>query len=226
VKNIDSLRLSGGWCKCHLQSFALQAGKAHTAGDSPIFPMNQQPAPVAPAKCSRPWILIAVIIGIVLLLGYGINNVMQMASRKVGENMMERMIEKSTGDKADVDFDDSGNMKLTTHEGTFATGQKLPADWPTDAPVYAGADVQYSASVNPTNGKPGKAVVLMTQDDSKAVESFYEAELVKQGWVIAEDAHTPVGYVVSATKDTRILSLMVGGAEGRTTITLGVSEAE
>jgi hypothetical protein len=122
--------------------------------------------------------------------------------------------------------DDSGNMKLTTHEGTFATGQKLPADWPTDAPVYAGADVQYSASVNPTNGKPGKAVVLMTKDDTKAVESFYESELVKQGWTIAEDAHTPVGYVVSATKDTRILSLMVGGAEGRTTITLGVSEAE
>lgn len=190
--------------------------------------MNQQPTPtpVAPAKCSRPWILIAVIIGIILLLGYGINNVMQMASRKVGENMMERMIEKSTGDKADVDFDESGNMKLTTHEGTFATGQQLPTDWPADAPVYAGADVQYSASVNPTNGKPGKAVVLMTSDDAATVKAFYAAELAKQGWESVEDIQTPAGYVLSAKKDTRAFSLLIAGAEGRTTITLGVSEAE
>lgn len=210
------------------QAFAFGVSRDHTVQVFSPYLMTQQPAPspIAPAKCSRPWILIAVGIGIVLLVGYGVNNVMQMASRKVGETMMERMIEKSTGDKADVQLDAQGNMKLTTHEGTFATGQALPADWPADAPVFAGADVQYSASVNPSTGKPGKAVVLMTTKDAKTVEEFYKAALVREGWQTQEDARLPTGYVLSAKKDTRVFSLMITGADERTTITLGLSESE
>ncbi len=179
---------------------------------------------MTPKQTSRPWILIAVVVGILLVLGYGVNAMMSMASRKVGETMMERAIERSTGGDADVDFSDDGKMEVKTKDGTFTTGQEMPKDWPSDGPVYPGSEVQYSASVNPTNGKPGKALVLMTKDAPDVVNAYYKAELEKQGWTISNTAQVAGGMMMAGTKDNRVFSVMIAATDGRTTISVGVGE--
>lgn len=185
--------------------------------------MNQTP-PSTPTK-TRPWILIAVMVSLLLLVGYGIKNIMEMASKKIGETMVENMMEKATGGKADVDVE-GGNMKIKTDEGTLTTGQTMPKDWPTDAPVYPKAEVQYSASVSPTGGKTGQALVLMSTDTQQQVSEFYAAELSKQGWTISANAQAAGSTVITATKDTRTFSAMIAASDDRTTITLGVGQDE
>ncbi|HRH94030.1 MAG TPA: hypothetical protein PKV72_05885 [Candidatus Peribacteria bacterium] len=174
---------------------------------------------------NRPWIMIAVVVGILLLLGYGVNAMMKMVTQRVSESMVENMMEKAAGDKADVKVRD-GTMQVKTDEGTFATGQTMPKDWPADAPVYPKSEVQYSASMNKNNGSTGYALVLMSTDDVDTVASYYADELKKQGWTISANSQIASSTMIAATKDTRTMSAMIAGGDGRTTITLGVGQDE
>jgi hypothetical protein len=144
----------------------------------------------------------------------------------VADKAAENAIEKETGGQANVDTD-NGTMHVETSEGTFdAGGNKLPADWPSDAPIYTGATIQYAASANPTTGKAGAAVVFMTSDSVQKVSDFYVAQLKEQGWKIEGTVNAGGALTIGATKDERSLSLVISGAEGRTTVTMGVENKQ
>ena len=146
--------------------------------------------------------------------------------QKAVERAMERQIKQDTGSSANVDLKADGSMHVQTKDGTYNAGNnQLPADWPTDAPVYAGATIQFSGSANPTTGKPGAAAVLVTSDAAADVTTFYKAELKKQGWMITSTMENQGTTILGATKGTRALSLMVGTVDGgQTSITIGVGE--
>ncbi|TSC78717.1 MAG: hypothetical protein G01um101425_1007 [Candidatus Peregrinibacteria bacterium Gr01-1014_25] len=146
--------------------------------------------------------------------------------QKAAEEMMENAIEKEAGGDADVDIDAAGKMRVTTKEGTFTTGNQLPADWPKDAPSYAGAEVQYAMSTNPATGKPGAAVVLMTDDGMQEVANFYTDALKANGWSIESTMNGADTTIMAATKDGRTFSLAIVSADGQTTITVGIENAE
>lgn len=137
---------------------------------------------------------------------------------------MENEIENETGAEADVDMNADGSMKVTTKEGTYTTGSNtMPEDWPEDAPVFADATVQFSGSTNPVDGGPGVAAVLMTDASVETVMAFYTDELTKKGWTIVSTMQAQGTNVIGATKDDRVLSLMVGDSgNGQTSITIGV----
>ncbi len=118
-----------------------------------------------------------------------------------------------------------GTVNVTTSEGTATTSHTVPSDWPSDAPIYAGATVQYSASVNPVDGKAGHALVLMTTDSAATVFAYYASELAAQGWKVDSTMNGGTTMITSATKDARTLSLMAAESEGQTAITIAVGDS-
>ncbi len=144
--------------------------------------------------------------------------------QSVGDKMAENAIEKQTGGQASVDTN-NGTMHVTTSEGTFDVGaHALPADWPTDVPAYAGATVQYSASVNPATDAPGSMVVLMSTDDAQTIADYYANTLKANGWTIGSTMQAQGTTIMTAIKDDRAVSLSVASANNETTITIGVGK--
>ena len=144
--------------------------------------------------------------------------------RSAGDRMIEKTVERSTGKNADVKTNADGTMNIRTDEGTMSTGHEVPSDWPKDIPVYPGATVQYSASVNPADGNQGGALMLLSTDTDTAVSDYYAKELKAQGWTLAATMHAAGTVIMSATKDGRSLSVTVTGQDGQTSITIGIQQ--
>jgi hypothetical protein len=143
------------------------------------------------------------------------------------ERLMEKTIEQQTGGNANVDMNADGSMHVETSEGSFTAGtNEVPKDWPTDAPIFAGATVQYSASVNPADGKPGAALILMTRESAKAVVAFYQSELAKEGWTMNGTMQAGNTTVIGAMKDLRAMSVAVTESDQQTSITIGIEKRE
>jgi len=166
--------------------------------------------------------LLMIVIVVVLFLAV-VGFLMKSAANKASSKVAEEAINNATGGKADVDIN-GANVSVKTKEGSFSTGNKLPDDWPKDAPVYTGATVTYSGSSNPQTGESGFGAVLTTTDGSTKVVEFYKKELVSQGWTIASTQIANDTTVLGSTKDTRSLAVSIVEASGTTTITLGISE--
>lgn len=156
-------------------------------------------------------------VGVLLLAG---------CTQQVSEKIMEDAMEKSNGGEAKVDMKADGSMEIETDEGTFTTGDDVPADWPEDAPIYTNAKVSYAATMNPTTGESGNAIVLMTTDSVADVVAFYKEEISNYGWTMGEGMQGGGTEILSATKDDRVLSIIIAGSNGQTAITIGVSQAK
>lgn len=131
------------------------------------------------------------------------------------------------GGSTDVDVNMDGTMDVETEEGTAKIGaQSLPEDWPEDAPAYPGSTISYSASMNPQTGEPGMAVVLSTGDTVSAAATYYKTELASRGWSVDTAMEAGGTSIFSATKEGSVLSLLIAGAEGQTTITIAIEKTE
>ena len=118
-----------------------------------------------------------------------------------------------------------GSTTVHTNDGTaLVGGTTLPKDWPTDAPVYTGATVQYSMATNPANGQPGSAVILQTKDSADTVAAFYAKALKDNGWTVEGTMQAGGATIVGASKGDRAISIAIGSTEGQTTITIGVGK--
>jgi hypothetical protein len=158
----------------------------------------------------------AVIIG-VIVLGLVANGV----GRRAGDDAAERAIEAATGGKVHVDS--NGNeVTVKTDQGTWTTANKLPDDFPSDVPVYAGAKVTGSVAAAGT-AAGSHYVGLETTDALATVIAWYRSEVKAKGWTVVTDATVNGGLILSATKDSRALSVTVTGEEGKVVIGLAVA---
>ena len=129
----------------------------------------------------------------------------------------------SSGNGVQVNSD--GSMKVQNNGGTaIVGGTSIPKDWPTDAPVYAGATVQYSMATNPASGQPGSAVILQTTDAADAVATFYAKALKDNGWTVEGTMQAGGATIIGASKGDRAISVAIGSTDGQTTITIGVGK--
>lgn len=160
------------------------------------------------------------------ILAAGAVSLLLVACNSGPENAMERAIENEAGGDADVEMNADGTMHIETDEGTYNTGNEIPADWPEDVPTYADAIVQYSASVDPVSGKPGSILVMMSTDSIEDVTEFYKNELAAQGWNLEGSMQGGGMTIMGGMKDERQVSVMIAGADGQTSITLAVGEKE
>ena len=107
---------------------------------------------------------------------------------------------------------------VTTPSGNASTGS-LPADFPKDVPIYAGAEIVSAATTGGTVG-----AVLATPDTPEKVADFYKSELEKNGWAKPQAVNMAGTSTMTATKEKRLVSVgITKGADGKTSISIGVT---
>jgi hypothetical protein len=126
----------------------------------------------------------------------------------------EKVTVSKDGTKIEVQSAGNGNIELAASE----KGVALPADFPKDVPIYAGATVVSSMKSN-----DGRMVTLQTGDTTGEVEEFYEKNLKDQGWEIENSLKMGEGTQYACKKEKRHLSASVSGSE-KTMIVLVVQE--
>lgn len=123
----------------------------------------------------------------------------------------------------DVDRNLDGSATYSNNEGSVTVGGgSLPDNWPSDAPTYADAKIQYSGSSNPQTGEKGAVVMFTTSDSATKVADFYKKELASSGWTIEGTANINGATVISAKKDSRTFGAQIVEANGLSTVTVGV----
>ena len=165
--------------------------------------------------------------------------------KKAEESFTEKLIEKSLsmdGMKADVDLSgntmsftttdadgkqanvkmDGDEMTITGAEGTTtfrAAGEgKMPADFPADVHVYAGASIVSSIS-----SSAGINLTLKSTDAAKDVAAAYAAEMKAKGWTSESTMDMGEMAMLSFAKDNRRASVIVQAVDGSTSINLTVA---
>ncbi len=143
------------------------------------------------------------------------------------ERMAERMIENSINGDIDIDSD-SGQIEIKGEDGEsmkVTTGKKteLPKDWPSSVPVFPGSTIESSMSIAGQEESVSHNVTFSTNVDFDKVADFYNDELVKGGWTIAQTITTGDGSMITATKDdSNSVSVYIGTDDKGTTVTITV----
>ncbi len=112
---------------------------------------------------------------------------------------------------------------MKTDQGTFSSSNKLPADFPSDVPLYPGAKVQSSVSSAQAQGG-GHYVGLETNDAVASVAGWYKTEIVAKGWKVTLSMDADGSSLLGGSKDDRELMVTVSGEGGKTTIGIAVSQ--
>jgi hypothetical protein len=188
--------------------------------NTPVNTPAQQPSGT-PASNKKVWILVIV----VLVLAFGCVAARR-ATTFVTENAIERAIERSAGDDANIDFKLNGNTTITTDKGTVTIGAgSLPDNWPSDVDVPKNISVTFAGSANPQNGdEKGSYVSYMTDDSLQQVLDYYKDELNDNGWTVEQTATMGTSMALSATKDGRTFGMWAVNAGEKTNVSVGISE--
>jgi len=177
---------------------------------------EQQEMPASGGKMSTK--MIVTIIGVlVLVIVTG-----SAASRFFGKSAAEQAIEAATGGKANIDAS-KGEVTVKTDDGTWSSSDKLPANFPSDVPLYPGAKVQGSVVAAQQQGS-GHYAGLETVDTIDKVVSWYKAEVVAKGWQVTANFEAGGGVMIGGSKDTRDLVVTVSKEGDKTVIGLVVSQ--
>lgn len=129
------------------------------------------------------------------------------------------------GSLSGVDRNGNGTATYSNSDGSVTVGSnKLPANWPSDAPTYPNAQIQSAVASNPQTGSAGSAVVFTTGDSQQKVIDFYTRALATNGWKVEQTVSTGTGTMLSATKDTRNFGVFItDSGDGKVSITASIS---
>jgi hypothetical protein len=105
---------------------------------------------------------------------------------------------------------DSSRFPTELPEGATAA---IPDNFPTDMPVYPGAQAAQGKGVE-IEGSPQSAVQLLTNDALPDVHRFYSAELASKGWTVDSDEQSDAAATLQATKGDCKASVLITPAEG------------
>lgn len=162
--------------------------------------------------------MIGIAIGIVLILGFAVKSCVKAVTNIATDTIIEKALEQSTGTDATVDTT-NGVININTKDGSFSTSNTLPTSWPSDAPVYPGATIQYSGT-SPTSGT---AVIMQTTEASDIISTYYIEQAEQNGWTLENNAQVSGNSVLSFTKGSQSLSVLVTPTADGSTITMGIT---
>lgn len=140
---------------------------------------------------------------------------------KVAEEATEKAIEKGTGE--DVEVDEGGkNIKVKTEEGTveMETGKtELPEGFPSDFPIYEGAEVISSTKMT-QEGSEGYQVVFSIDEEKSTVKEFYEKKLPEVGYPISARVESGEEVQFYLGEEKKGGWMFITGSEGKTELTV------
>lgn len=154
------------------------------------------------------------------------NLVGQKVSEKVAEEVVEKSIEAEGGGDASVNITD-GQVSVQTGQGAVsvvAGGDitSLPADFPSDVPLYPGAKIVATMGSNSPDGT-GYLVNFETPDSADKVAAFYKEKLGGSFKTAAEmnmNGALTLAYVSADEK--RNVTINAGPGNGVTAVALVV----
>jgi len=97
----------------------------------------------------------------------------------------------------------TGNNSGTNFSANVQTGT-LPADFPTDVPIYPGVSVTGS-----TTTADEQDVLLSAEASSADIYAYYKSQLASGGWTITQDTYAFNVYGITATKNGKSLEVGV-----------------
>jgi hypothetical protein len=142
-------------------------------------------------------------------------------SQRASEKAAEKIIEKQSGGKANVDIDGK-NLNIETEQGKMQAGEnvELPADFPADVYVIDGTiKVAISGQVN-----EGQSVSIETDKNVGEVSNTYLEKLASDGWKITGTMNFGESTSIIAEKDNRTVSVSIARSDNKTTVTVIVAK--
>lgn len=183
--------------------------------------------PVQPKKKIPTWIkvilvLFVLFVGFFMLLGTGLGLLGHYLTTKGGQQMIEKGLEKviekglenKDGTKPDIDLDiDKEKMEIRDKESgqvfNLQVGEKIPENFPKDAPIYSPATVVSSMVLGPM-----KMLSLETTDSKDAVLDFYKSKLTGDGWKeMANMGMSEKDAMMMYQKDNRQLTITLSATD-------------
>ncbi len=115
-----------------------------------------------------------------------------------------------------------GSLSHAEGQANVLGSNKLPDNWPADAPTYPDGTINFSGYSN--NGGNGGAIALLmdTPDDLQKVVGFYKKVLAEKGWKIASEAGIAGTVILGAEKGNVKYSIAMTWAGDRTQISSGI----
>lgn len=154
---------------------------------------------------------------------WGCESLEEKLGRKAFEAAIEHAVEKETGKQATVETSPQG-IVIQTQDGNsmrLDTGSGgVPADWPSDVPVYPGGKIGMSMKVG-----NGLTLTLETADAPAQVAEFYRSKLAHLKQEAAVDMGTSQTLIWADQSKPLQITLSVGRSarQTQTTVTLIVS---
>jgi len=141
------------------------------------------------------------------------------ALQKATEKTAEKIIEEQSGGNANVDINE-GNVKIESEQGKVEIGEnaELPADFPEDVYVIDGKIVM--ANSDKVSGS--LSVSLETDKSTEEASSIYQEKLKAEGWNITNIMNLSGLSNISAEKDNRNVSVIIGESNGKTSINITI----
>jgi hypothetical protein len=126
----------------------------------------------------------------------------------------------------DKKFDGSTTVKSDYGTATYG-GNKLPDNWPSDAPIYPNSTVTFSGATNVQAGTVARQLMLATSDSNQQIIDFYKSKLTSLGWVsmlpgkeISAIAAGPATSI-SGKKGSVFISITISSAgDGKSNVTM------
>lgn len=137
-------------------------------------------------------------------------------SDRIGEEVGEELVGGAVGGDVEVDGD---TVTIETEDGAVTiegdTG-KIPDGFPSDFPMYKGAQVDSTSSITSENDVT-HYINLVSDADVKAVYDWYKAEFEAEGWEIQGDV-----MMSGSDGDTGMLTVEKNRSQG--TVTMGAGD--
>jgi hypothetical protein len=135
----------------------------------------------------------------------------------------------STGDGkvtvTEKNKDGASSMTFTGKNGEKVTmdmnAGKVPADYPSDVPVYKDAQVMMAQTISEKNGRN---LILETGDAGDKVAAFYKSGIESNGWKIEGTVSTGELTLITATKPGKQLVVQINNAGDKRNIVQTVSD--
>ena len=166
------------------------------------------------------WLLaIVLVVSVAALVGCGKKE----SGEKVAENMMEKTLERATGEKTDVDVEGE-NVTITTPSGSVEmkeTGE-WPSDMFSDVPRFTYGTVERVSKG--TEGGMKKFNIYLRDVSDDAIDK-YGADMKAAGWEAQSTMQSDEGGMVSAQKGNIALQVIYNKTD-KTAVVIAFSTSE